>query len=196
MNERAQATFGGSSYVVKPGDVLKVRIWGWPEPATELEGTFPVESSGVAHLPVIGAMQVAGKTAEEVQREFRTRFAEEQRNPVVTISPAFAISVMGEVRNPGVIDVFPGYTVFDALTTADGFQEQANRSAVLLVRGGTTRTLSGGNAEETAALLAQTPLESGDRIIVQRARSAGVVTINTVLQAVLSAATLIVLIAK
>ena len=30
--DRATATFAGAKYVVQPGDILKVRIWGYPDP--------------------------------------------------------------------------------------------------------------------------------------------------------------------
>ncbi|MGQ0562776.1 MAG: polysaccharide biosynthesis/export family protein [Gemmatimonadota bacterium] len=194
--DRATATFEGAKHVVQQGDVLRVRIWGWPEPTSVIEGSFPVEADGVAHLPVIGRLEVVGQTAEQVQEEFRRRFAEEQRNPVVTVTPLFAVSVMGEVRNPGVVDVAPGYTVFDAVSLTGGFTDDANRRKVLLVRGGGTREIEGGSAGEAAALLAQTPLESSDRIVVLQSRASGINTLNLVLQGIWYAASLAVLISR
>jgi protein involved in polysaccharide export with SLBB domain len=194
--DRATATFAGAKYVVQPGDVLKVRIWGYPNPGDQTEGSFQVEGNGTVFLPVIGPLAVAGKTAEEVQAEFRTRFAVEQRNPVVTVFPLFAVSVMGEVRGPGVVDVAPGYTVFDAISTAGGFSENANRNSVLVVRKTGTITVGAEDPSEAAAAMAQMPLESGDRIVVQRSRRPRLGSITTLLQGLLYAASLYVLIAK
>jgi polysaccharide export outer membrane protein len=182
--------------VVQPGDILKVRIWGYPNPGDQTEGSFQVEASGTVFLPVIGPLAVAGKTAEDVQAEFRTRFAVEQRNPVVTVFPLFAVSVMGEVRGPGVVDVAPGYTVFDAISTAGGFNENANRNSVLVVRKTGTITVGAEDASDAAAAMAQMPLESGDRIVVQRSRRPRLGSITTLLQGLLYAASLYVLIAK
>ena len=195
-NDRATASFAGTQYVVQPGDMLRVRIWGYPEPGSQTEGSFPVEANGTVYLPVVGALAVAGKTAEQVQAEFRQRFAVEQRNPVVTVFPLFAVSVMGEVRGPGVVDVAPGYTVFDAISTAGGFTDSANRTAVLVVRKGQTLTVGGENAATAAATMAQMPLESGDRVIVQKTTTPKIGTISILVQGLLYAASLYVLIAN
>lgn len=194
--DRATATFAGTQYVVQPGDVLKVRIFGYPEPGDETLGSFQVEANGTVYLPVIGALAVAGKTAEQVQQEFRTRFAVEQRNPVVTVFPLFAVSVMGEVRGPGVVDVAPGYTVFDAISTAGGFTDSAKRDEVLLVRKSGTMRVGAANAADAATAMAQVPLESGDRVVVQRTNTPRAGTLSSILQGLLSAASLIVLLAK
>lgn len=194
--DRATATFAGTQYVVQPGDVLKVRIFGYPEPGDETLGSFQVEANGTVYLPVIGALAVAGKTAEQVQQEFRTRFAVEQRNPVVTVFPLFAVSVMGEVRGPGVVDVAPGYTVFDAITTAGGFTDSANRNEVLLVRKSGTIKVGAATAADAATAMAQIPLESGDRVVVQRTNTPRAGAVAAILQGLLSAASLIVLLAK
>jgi polysaccharide biosynthesis/export protein len=192
--DRATATFAGAKYVVQPGDILKVRIWGYPNPGDQTEGSFQVEANGTVFLPVIGPLAVAGKTAEDVQAEFRSRFGLEQRNPVVTVFPLFAVSVMGEVRGPGVVDVAPGYTVFDAISTAGGFNENANRNSVLVVRKTGTIKVGANDASDAAAAMAQMPLESGDRVVVLRSRRPRLGSILTILQSLLYAASLYVLI--
>lgn len=194
--DRATATFGGGNYVVQAGDVLRVRIWGWPQPESEIEGSFPVEAEGTSFLPVIGALPVAGKTAEQVQEEFRRRFAQEQRNPVVTVTPYFVVSMMGEVNGPGVIDVRPGYTVFDAISTAGGFTANANRNSVLLIRKGVERTVGGMTATAAARAMAEVPLESGDRILIGRNRTSKVQFWTLVLQGVFGVANLVLLLRR
>lgn len=194
--ERATATFAGAHYVVQPGDQLRVRIWGWPDPADHTEGSFPVEQTGIVFLPVIGQLHVAGRTAQEIQDEYRKRFAEEQRNPVVTVEPVFAVSVMGEVKFPGVVDVEPGYTIFDAITTAGGYTDNAKRTSVLVVRKSGSVEVGGSNPDEAAAKLATMPLESGDRIVVPRAGTPHLQTLAVFLQAFVSAATFVVLLTR
>lgn len=194
--DRATATFSGTQYVVQAGDVLQVRIWGYPNPGDETGGSFMVETDGTVYLPVVGPMEVAGKSAEQVQSEFRARFAVEQRNPVVSVSPLFAVSVMGEARAPGVIDVAPGFTVFDAISTAGGFTDEANRNSVLVVRKSGTMTVGADDASEAAAAMARMPLESGDRIVVMKSKRPRAGSIAAVLQGLLYAASLYVLIVK
>ena len=184
-----------AEYVVQAGDVLSVVIWGWPTPSDRLEGKFPVESSGRVYLPVIGAVQVAGKTTERVQGEVRERLTAEQRQAVIVVEPLFAVGVNGAVTQPGVFEFRPGQTVFDALSRS-GYEERADRTQVLLVRNGEPRTLSGANESELAALLARTPLQSGDRLVVHNRKRLASSTLLTVLQSAVAAVTLYTLLAK
>lgn len=190
---RATASFPGGQHTIAVGDVLRVRIWGWPRTEDTTEGSFPVEGDGAAYLPVIGRIQVAGRSAEDVQRDYRKRFEVEQRNPVVTVSPIFAVSVVGEVYTPGVVDAYPGYTVFDAVSMAGGFRENSKRNTFLLVRKGQTQVVKGGNAEEGAALMASTALESGDRIVILRSKAATLPIVSLAAQVLIGIATLVTL---
>ena len=172
------------------GDVLSVLIWGWPAPTEKLEGRFPIESDGRVYLPVIGAVEVAGQTTERVQAELRRRLAAEQREAVIVIEPLFSVAVNGEVRQPSVYDFRPGQTVFDAISRAGGFTQDADRKQVLLVREGATETLAGETAGELAGRLAQTPVQSGDRLQVSPRSRFPVMTLLGVLQTAIAAVTL------
>jgi protein involved in polysaccharide export with SLBB domain len=193
--DRGQAT-AVANYVVQPGDVLSVLIWGWPEASDKQEGRFPVEANGRVFLPVVGAVEVAGKTAERVQAELRQRLASEQRQAVIVIEPLFAVAVNGEVRQPNVYDFKPGQTAFDALARAGGYTQDADRVQLLLVRDGSSQTLSASTANELAAQLAQTQLKSGDRILVHPKKRVAVATWLNVLQTAVAAVTLYTLIAN
>ena len=179
-----------ANYVVQPGDVLAVLIWGWPAQTDKLEGRFPVEANGRVHLPVVGAVDVAGKTTERVQTDLRQRLASEQSQAVIVIEPLFGVAVNGEVRLPSVYDFRPGQTVFDAVSRSGGYTQEADREKVLLVRDGNAQTLSASNASELAALLAQTPLKSGDRLMVHARRRNNVTTYLNILQTAIAAVTL------
>jgi protein involved in polysaccharide export with SLBB domain len=194
-SDRAQ-TNAVANYVVQPGDVLSVLIWGWPAASDKLEGRFPIESNGRVYLPVVGAVEVAGKPAERVQAELRQRLAAEQRQAVIVIEPLFAVAVNGEVRDPNVYDFRPGQTAFDAIARAGGYSPDADRAQLLLVRDGTSQTLSAAGPNELATLLAQTQLKSGDRLLVHPRKRVAVATWLNVLQTAVAAVTLYTLIAK
>ena len=167
--------------------VVKLR---WPNATDQLEGKFPVESNGRVHLPVIGAVDVAGKRTEVVQAELRNRLGAEQQQAVIVIEPLFAVAINGEVRVPNVYDFHPGQTAFDAITRAGGYTEMAEQKKVLLVRAGDARLLEAGSANALAAILAQTPLQSGDRIQVNRRGRITVQTWLNILQTAIAAVTL------
>ena len=179
-----------ASYVVQPGDVLSVLIWGWPSQADKLEGKFPVEADGRVYLPVVGAVQVAGKSTERVQADLRQRLAGEQSQATIIIEPLFAVAVNGEVRLPSVYDFRPGQTVFDAVSRAGGYTQDADRKRLLLVRDGVGQELDRGSASELAALLAQTALKSGDRLLVYERKRTSITTYLNILQTAIAAVTL------
>jgi polysaccharide export outer membrane protein len=187
--DRAQAD-AVANYIVQPGDVLSVLIWGWPTGSDKLEGRFPIESNGRAYLPVVGAVDVAGKTVERVQTELRQRMAGEQSQAVIVIEPLFAVAINGEVRVPNVYDLRPGQTAFDAISRAGGYAENANRKQLLLVRDGASQLLSAADESQLATLLAQTPMKSGDRILVHPQKRFAWVTYLNVLQTAIAAVTL------
>jgi protein involved in polysaccharide export with SLBB domain len=139
---------------------------------------------------VIGAVEVAGKTTERVQSDLRARLAAEQRQAVIVIEPLFGVAVNGEVRLPSVYDFRPGQTVFDAISRAGGFTQEADREQVLLVREGGSQNLTAESAGQLAAILAQTPLKSGDRLLVSPRKRVAVMTILGVLQTAIAAVTL------
>lgn len=179
-----------ANYVVQAGDVLSVLIWGWPAATDKVEGRFPIESNGRVYLPVIGAVEVAGKTTERVQAELRQRLNAEQQQAVIVIEPLFAVAINGEVRVPNVYDFRPGQTAFDAITRAGGYTDQADRKKMLLVREGNAQQLEAGDASALAAQLAQLPLKSGDRIQVHRRGRISVQTWLNILQTAIAAVTL------
>lgn len=179
-----------ANYVVQPGDVLAVLIWGWPAQTDKLEGRFPVEANGRVYLPVVGAVDVAGKTTERVQADLRQRLASEQSQAVIAIEPLFAVAVNGEVRLPSVYDFRPGQTVFDAVSRSGGYTQDADREKILLVRDGNAQTLTASSSSDLAALLAQTPLKSGDRLMVHARRRSNITTYLTILQTAIAAVTL------
>jgi polysaccharide biosynthesis/export protein len=193
--DRTQST-AVANYVVQPGDVLSVMIWGWPTPSDKQEGRFPVESNGRVYLPVVGAVDVAGKSAERVQSDLRQRLAAEQNQAVIVIEPLFAVAVNGEVRQPNVYDFRPGQTAFDAIARAGGYTSDADRMKVLLVRDGGSQMMSAETANELAAQLAATQLKSGDRLLVHPRKRVAVSTWLNVIQTAVAAVTLYTLIAN
>jgi protein involved in polysaccharide export with SLBB domain len=152
-------------YRVQTGDLLRFRLWAG-QVDTPMEGDFQVEPSGVAYLPRVGRIAVAGKTIEEVRELLRASYQNEFGNPVVTITPVFPVSVMGAVRQPATIEGTPGLTAFDAITKVGGFLPEANRKEILLIRNGESTRLDASGAAG-AAHLAELRLQSNDRVVVE-----------------------------
>src|SRR5262245_50058550 len=65
-----------AAYRLQSGDLLRFRLWAG-QAETPMEGDFQVEPSGVAYLPRIGRVSVAGKTIEEVREILRASYQSE-----------------------------------------------------------------------------------------------------------------------
>jgi len=77
-NTRDITTPNMEDYVLGPGDVLEIRIWGQPELTLsryriQTLPDFMVAPDGKVFVPVIGDIQVAGKTLSEVRSEITRR---------------------------------------------------------------------------------------------------------------------------
>lgn len=165
--EQARAQAGpvqttGSSTILREGDILQIDVW----PNTELSGEFTIEDDGFVYLPLLAAVRAAGVSVDDFRVDLRRRYGEVQRNPVVTVTPRFQISVTGAVQRPGVLLVTPNTSLLDAVTLSGGFQNNANAQNVRIVRPGEVTTYDAVRALETGQGMEAIALRSGDHIFV------------------------------
>ncbi|WP_347302348.1 polysaccharide biosynthesis/export family protein [Croceibacterium sp. TMG7-5b_MA50] len=123
-------------YRIRPGDRVNVSLFQEPD----LSGTdLLVDESGQVSLPLIGAVQMAGRTTEEVSREIERAYgARYLRDPQAsvalrTIVPQ-TVTVDGQVTQPGVFEIRPGYTLVSAIALARGTTNTAKFDEVLIMR--------------------------------------------------------------
>jgi polysaccharide biosynthesis/export protein len=129
-----QVAYGDTEFRLGPDDVIEVSVYQ----EKELSATVPVRPDGKISIPLIGEMPASGKTATELQREISLRYAKFISEPAVTVvvkevnSPK--VSVLGEVKNPGMYKIKDRATVLDAIAMAGGTTEYAKRDKVTLIR--------------------------------------------------------------
>jgi len=129
-----QAAYGDSEFRLGPDDVIEVSV----DQEKELCATVPVRPDGKISIPLIGEMPASGKTAIELQKEISIRYAKFISEPAVTVvvkevnSPK--VSVLGEVKNPGMYKIKDRATLLDAIAMAGGLTEYAKRDKVTLIR--------------------------------------------------------------
>jgi polysaccharide export outer membrane protein len=113
-----QVTGGGETdaYRVGPGDSLLVVVYGHPEvsiatytgvsPMGSRVPGFQVDNDGSIQFPLIGSVQVAGKTTNELREFLEKRLTEFWHDPKVTVQVAYHGSIryylFGEFTVPGV----------------------------------------------------------------------------------------------
>src|SRR5215831_15259733 len=133
LNPIARA-YGESEFRLGPDDVIEVFVYK----EQELSTTVVVRPDGKISLPLIGELSVSGKTAVELQREISQKLAQYIASPTVNVIVkevnSAKVSVLGEVKTPGMYKIKDRATVLDAIALAGGFTEYAKRDKVTLIR--------------------------------------------------------------
>ena len=119
-------------YHLGAGDKLRITVYN--EPA--LTGEYNVTPAGAVAFPLIGSIDAANRTIEEVTGDIARRLdAGYVHDPKVSIEvlnfrPFY---ILGEVNHPGEYPYSSGLTVEQAVALAGGFTYRAN-SKTLFVR--------------------------------------------------------------
>jgi len=118
---------------LNPGDVIKVTFPGAPE----LNQSQKIGTDGSLSLPLIGQLNVAGKTPGQLQSELANLYKPQlQDNEVlVTVETrAVPVVVSGAVQRPGKIVFERPATLLEAIMEAGGFTPQADLKKVSVIR--------------------------------------------------------------
>jgi polysaccharide export outer membrane protein len=132
----AMPTNGSRAYRIGSSDVLQINVFD--EPALSLED-IAVDTSGTIPFPLIGDVQVAGRTGREVAMEIQDRLgAEYLRNPQVTVfvasSASQRLTVEGDVETPGVFEIKGDTSLLQAIALAGGPTRTANLDEIIVFR--------------------------------------------------------------
>jgi len=128
-------------YTLGTNDVLEIRLWGYPE----LTRTVVVQPDGMISLPLDGQIDAAGKTLEEL----RTEIADELKKILTSLGTdqvsltlinfgTINISVLGEVKNPGIYPLTGRADVIKAISAASGLTDKAGLVNATIIRGNQT----------------------------------------------------------
>ena len=98
--------------------------------------TYIVNKQGEISFPILGTLKVAGMTTEEVRNMLEKKIGEDVEKPYVRVQLVnFNVNVLGEVRNPGRINVeTQRFSVLDALAKAGDLTEYGLREGVIVIR--------------------------------------------------------------
>ncbi|MBQ9217082.1 MAG: polysaccharide biosynthesis/export family protein [Muribaculaceae bacterium] len=101
-----------------------------------------VDREGNIELPVLGKINVLGKTVNEVEQLIGNRVAATVRDPYVNVQLlSFYVNVMGEVKEPQRIKVDKQqFSVLDALASCGDLTEYGQRDGVVVIRNDGTQT--------------------------------------------------------
>lgn len=131
----AQQESGAEDYRIAPGDVLEISVYG----EQDLVRQLVVRPDGKVSFPLVGDLDVAGKTTTEVKK-----YVEEKVSGYIPTANASVIvmkldslqfSVLGKVNRPGQFTVSKPLTVLEALALAGGTTPFAKENKILIIRG-------------------------------------------------------------
>lgn len=134
--ERGDLTAFSRPYYIGPFDELAIDVVGISDLS---QREIQVDASGRLNFPLIGTVEVGGKTPNEVatliEGGLRTRYI---RDPQVTVNLRKTVSqvvtVDGEVREPGLYPVVGRMSLLRAVATAKGVTEFAKLNDVVVFR--------------------------------------------------------------
>ncbi|MFH1807542.1 MAG: polysaccharide biosynthesis/export family protein [Pseudomonadota bacterium] len=118
-----------------PGDVFDVRVYQEPD----LSAQYQVGSDGSIQFPLIGKVELSGKTPHEAATLIASMLKEGYlKDPQVTILVktynSKRIYVMGQVAKPGVFAYEDDMNILRAIILAGGFTKIASKNKVLVTR--------------------------------------------------------------
>ena len=153
---------GDSVNVLRPGDVIRLRIWREPD----LSGEFPIDETGVVVFPKIGPYAVTGDAPESLKAKLVSAYQVYLRNPSIDVTLLRRINILGGVMKPGLYPVDPTMTVADALALAGGVTPQGNQDKIELLRDGAKLTTK----LSRRTRLADSQVRAGDQLYVPERR--------------------------
>ena len=171
VNERPpEPQQAGQRTLIGPGDLIEVQVFGEEHTST----TARVLGDGTVTVPLLGSVPAVGKRPEQLAADLEaqlTRFITVPKVTVLIRESLVSVTVIGEVREPGVVDLVAPATVLEALARAGGLTEFADTSAIFVLRkrGEHTERIRFTYAAliEAEPAAARFQLKTGDALVVQ-----------------------------
>jgi protein involved in polysaccharide export with SLBB domain len=122
-------------YVVQAGDTLNIKFYYHPDHDLR---DLVVRPDGRLLLPLVGDIQAAGLTPEQLAEQIAQRYSFTLREPKVAVDVKTVntnqVYVGGEVQRPGVIKLKPKMNLLQAVFEAGGPKDEGDIERVVLLR--------------------------------------------------------------
>ncbi|WP_209402451.1 polysaccharide biosynthesis/export family protein [Pseudozobellia sp. WGM2] len=154
-NQEMLMSLSKSEYLVQPNDVLSINVQSRdPDQAAFFNITtvqnnnlqantaslflngYTVDKQGEINLAIIGELNVADKSVEQIRDLVQSEIDKYLLNALVSVKlTSFKVSVLGDVKNPGTNYIYNTQaTIFEALSAAGDLNISAKRKNVKLIR--------------------------------------------------------------
>ncbi len=117
---------------IRPGDGFKIEVFNHKE----LSGNFIVHDDGYLYMPLIDTIYVKGLNFNIAKEIILKKYSEYLKSPNIIVMPIFKISILGEVKTPGIYNISGIENVSEIVAMAGGLTDRANPSGARLLRMG------------------------------------------------------------
>jgi polysaccharide export outer membrane protein len=157
------------TYVIGAEDQVQIMIWN----QGSLSGGHLVRPDGKISVPLVGDIQAAGLTPQQLEASITQRLKDGKLllDPHVNVGLTGVHSkkyyINGEVNKPGSFDLVVPTRIMEALVGAGGFKDFANKKKIYILRGtkkfyfNFNQVLDGKHLEQNIYL------EAGDIIVIR-----------------------------
>jgi polysaccharide export outer membrane protein len=122
------------SYVIGESDVLTITVWKEPT----LSGSLLVRPDGMVSVPLLGDVLASGLTPLQLADQIATKLKKYIQDPnvsvVLTQINSKKIYLLGEVAKKGPVEMTPGMTLLEAISSAGGLTDYANAKKIYILR--------------------------------------------------------------
>ena len=162
----AAAPVDPKTYQIGPEDVLAITVWREPDVSRLVQ----VRPDGKITLPLAGELTAGGHTPLQLQEQVTKKLSEFINQPVVNVAVQSVQSkkyyLAGEVNRSGAFPLVVPTTVLEAINSAGGFREFANKGKIVILRGDQRLKFNYNEVIKGKNLKQNIYLENGDHIIV------------------------------
>ncbi len=133
VDEYVAKGFAAAPRLIRPGDRVHVLVRGQDQLGAQVD----VRPDGEIVVPVAGSVAAAGKKPSELANVIAARLTGIVNDPTVTViveRRRTAITVLGEVRTPGIYELDSRDGVADALARSGGLTAFADGDLVFVIR--------------------------------------------------------------
>jgi protein involved in polysaccharide export with SLBB domain len=125
------------TYVLSPNDTILVKVYQ----EDDLETRMRIAKDGTSSFPLIGVVQIGGKTVEQASALLKEKLAKDYLvNPQVTVTVVEyskrRFTVLGQVQKPGTFEIpnEESVTFLQAIAMAGGYTRLASKANVTVTR--------------------------------------------------------------
>ena len=131
-----EVSLNSSDFILGAGDTVEFVVYR----QDDLKRSVKIDTSGKVMFPLIGDIQVAGRSIFTLRDELKERYSVYLVNPQITVTVTAISSkkfmVLGEVNSPGIFTMDTDLTIVEAIANAAGLTKDAKQNHVIVIRRG------------------------------------------------------------